>query len=137
MVAYTILVVEDISDSRELMRLLLESEGYRVLEAANGIEAVATAQREQPDAILMDISLPLLDGCQATSRIRESGMLAIPIIALSAHTDADWRNKATLAGCTDFLTKPLEINFLLAMLLHYLQQWGIRPRETGHGVSKT
>ena len=72
---YTILVVEDISDSRELLRFLLESEGYRVLEAANGIDAVATAQRGQPDAILMDISLPLMDGCQATRRIRESGLL--------------------------------------------------------------
>ena len=100
--------------------MLLESEGYRVLEAANGIDAVSTAQREQPDAILMDISLPLMDGCQATSQIRDSGLLSIPIIACTAHDSSDWRNKASLAGCTDFLNKPLEFTGLLAMLSHYL-----------------
>jgi signal transduction histidine kinase/CheY-like chemotaxis protein len=120
-VGYTILVVEDISDSREMLRFLLESEGYRVLEAANGIDAVATAQRDQLDAILMDISLPLMDGCQATSRIRASGLLSIPIIACTAHDSSDWRNKAFLAGCTDFLNKPLEFTSLLAMLSHYLK----------------
>jgi CheY-like chemotaxis protein len=120
-VGYTILVVEDFSDSRELLRFLLESEGYRVLEAADGLDAVATAQRARPDAILMDISLPLMDGCQATSRIRESGLREIPIIACTAHASSDWRNKASLAGCSDFLTKPLEFRRLLAILSHYLQ----------------
>lgn len=81
----------------------MESEGYRVLEAANGIDAVSTARREQPDAILMDVSLPLMDGCEATSRIRESAPRATPIIACSAHKGSDWRSKVILAGCTDFL----------------------------------
>ena len=118
---YTILVVEDTSDSRELMRLVLEAQGYRVLEAKNGIDGVETAQREHPDAILMDMSLPLMDGCQATRRIRQSPRFrTTPIIACTAHNRWDWRSKAILAGCTDFLTKPLDARVLLAMLSRYL-----------------
>lgn len=124
---YTILVVEDTSDSRELMRLVLEAEDYRVLEAENGIVAVETAQWARPDAILMDMSLPLMDGCQATRLIRELPALrATPIIAFTAYNQWDWRAKAILAGCTDFLTKPLQAKVLLEMLARYLQQ------ETGH-----
>ena len=117
----TILVVEDTSDTRELMRLMLELEGYRVLEARDGLDAVETAQREHPDAILMDMSLPLIDGCQATRRIRqEPGLLTVPIIACTAHNYWQWRSKAILAGCTDFLAKPIESKILLAMLSRYL-----------------
>ena len=118
---YTILVVEDFSDARNLMRLVLETEGYRVIEAGNGIDAVETAQREHPDAILMDMSMPFMDGCQATKRIRQSPSLCnIPIIACTAHNRWEWRSKAILAGCTDFLTKPLETDALLSMLSRYL-----------------
>jgi CheY-like chemotaxis protein len=66
---YTILVVEDTADTRELMKMLLEFEGYSVLEAENGVVAVLLAKREHPDAIVMDMSLPLMDGCQATKCI--------------------------------------------------------------------
>ena len=117
---YTILVVEDRLDSRELLRFLLESEGYRVLEAGNGLAAVEVAQQERPDAILMDISLPLMDGCQATVRIRQSGLSAIPIIACTAYDSSDWRNKVSLAGCTDFISKPVEFRALLSLLGDYL-----------------
>jgi CheY-like chemotaxis protein len=121
-VAYTILVVEDTVDSRDLMRLVLEVEGYRVLEAENGVVAVNTAQREQPDAILMDMSLPLMDGCQATKRIRQLPALRnTPIIAFTAYNRWDWRGKAILAGCTDFLTKPIQAQLLLEMLSRYLR----------------
>lgn len=120
--AYTILVVEDTVDSRDLMRLVLEVEGYRVLEAENGVVAVNTAQREQPDAILMDMSLPLMDGCQATKRIRQLPALRnTPIIAFTAYNQWDWRGKAILAGCTDFLTKPIQAQLLLEMLSRYLR----------------
>ena len=119
--AYTILVVEDTVDSRELMRLLLEAEGYRVVEAENGVIAVDTVQRQQPDAILMDMSLPLMDGCQATRLIRKlPGFRTTPIIAFTAYNRWDWRAKAILAGCTDFLTKPLQARLLLEMLSRYL-----------------
>jgi two-component system, cell cycle response regulator DivK len=129
-VGYTILVVEDTLDSRELMRFILEAEGYRVLEAENGLVAVDTAQREQPDAILMDMSLPLMDGCQATRQIRKLPKLrTTPIIACTAHNQWSWRAKAILAGCTDFLTKPLETNLLLEMLSHYLHLTALKGHK--------
>jgi len=103
------------------MKLMLEFEGYRVLEAENGREAVETALRERPDAILMDMSLPVMDGCQATRRMRARPELAsVPIIACTAHNRWEWRGKAILAGCTDFITKPLDSKELAAMLLRYL-----------------
>jgi len=118
---HTILVIEDFTDARDLMRLVLEAEGYRVLEAGNGRDGVETARRENPDAILMDMSLPLMDGCQATKRIRQYPKLGnIPIIACTAHNHWEWRSRAILAGCTDFLNKPMETNTLLAMLSRYL-----------------
>jgi CheY-like chemotaxis protein len=120
-VGYTILVVEDTIDSRELMRLVLEAEGYRVIEAENGVVAVETALREKPNAILMDMSLPVMDGCEATRRIRKlPGFNATPIIAFTAYNQWDWRAKAILAGCTNFLTKPIQTNILLKMLSDYL-----------------
>lgn len=104
------------------MRLVLEAEGYRVLEAENGVVAVDMAQREQPDAIVMDMSLPLMDGCQATRRIRKlPGLHATPIIAFTAYNQWDWRGRAILAGCTDFLTKPVQSKRLLETLARYLQ----------------
>jgi two-component system cell cycle response regulator DivK len=117
---YTILVIEDFTDARKLIRLVLEAEGYRVLEAQNGIDGVEIARREKPDAILMDMRLPLMDGCEATRNIRQLPNLSkIPIIACTAYNQWEWRSKAILAGCTDFLTKPLESNILLAMLSRY------------------
>ena len=118
----TILVVEDTPDTRELIRLMLERKGYRVLEAENGIEAVEMANSERPDAILMDMSLPLMDGCQATKHIREQPELAsVPIIACTAHNPWEWRSKAILAGCNDFMTKPLSSDGLVDMLSRYLR----------------
>ena len=115
-------MVEDTVDSRELMRLVLEVEGYRVVEAENGVVAVETAQREQPHAILMDMSLPLMDGCEATRRIRKLPALrTIPIIAFTAYNQWQWRGRAILAGCTDFLTKPLQAQLLLDTLSRYLR----------------
>lgn len=117
----TILVVEDTPDTRELMKIILESEGYHVLEAANGLAAVEMAQHEHPDAILMDMSLPLMDGCQATKRIREEPAFGnVPIIACTAHNYWEWRSKALLAGCNDFLSKPVDSNRLKKTLARYL-----------------
>ena len=118
---YKILVVEDTDDSRELMRLVLQADGYHVIEAENGVVAVETAHREHPDIILMDMSLPLIDGCEATRRIRKlPGFLTTPIIAFTAYNQWDWRSKAILAGCTNFLTKPVHTKKLLQMLSGYL-----------------
>ena len=103
------------------MRLVLETEGYRVLEAENGVVAVDTAVRERPDAILMDMSMPLMDGYQATKRMRSVPALRdTPIIAFTAYNQWEWRGKAMLAGCSDFLTKPLQTKLLLRTLSKYL-----------------
>jgi CheY-like chemotaxis protein len=126
---YTILVVEDTPDTRELIRLLLELKGYRVLEAENGLDGVEMARRARPDAILMDMSLPIIDGCQATKLIREEpGLSAVPIIACTAYNQWAWRGKAILAGCTDFITKPIDSAGLLDMLSRYLRDSPLSPQ---------
>jgi CheY-like chemotaxis protein len=116
----TVMVVEDFEDNRFMMRRLLETSGYRVLEAINGEEAVRIAEIERPDLILMDLSLPLLDGLAATRRIRErEGLLHVPIIAVSAHDTADFHAEALAAGCNDYVTKPIDFD-QLESLLHRL-----------------
>ena len=111
----TIMVVEDSDDIRMMMRYLLEMEGYCVLEATDGLQAVELALSERPCLIMMDLSLPLLDGLAATYRIREH-LNDIPIVALSGHTTADYRSAAFAAGCTDYLVKPLDFKLLDTIL---------------------
>ena len=113
----TVLVVEDFEDNRFMMRRLLEMSGYRVIEAVNGQEAVETARREHPDLILMDLSLPLLDGLAATRRIREQdGLSQVPIVAVSAHDTADFHADALAAGCNEYVTKPIDFDQLEGLL---------------------
>ncbi|MBA3512879.1 MAG: response regulator [Pyrinomonadaceae bacterium] len=105
----SVLLVEDTEDNRMMMRRLLELSGYRVSEAANGVEAVKAAQRETPNIILMDLSLPIIDGLAATRRIRQLPDLAsVPIIAVSAHDTADFHAEALAAGCDAYITKPID-----------------------------
>lgn len=109
----TVLVVEDFEDNRFLMRRLLEMSGFGVLEATNGEEAVSIAKQERPDLVLMDLSLPLLDGLAATRRIRKCDDLKqIPIIAVSAHDTSDFHTEAMAAGCNDYVTKPIDFDQL-------------------------
>ncbi|MBA3767307.1 MAG: response regulator [Acidobacteria bacterium] len=113
----TIMVVEDFEDNRFMMRRLLEMSGYQVLEAVNGEEAVEIAKREHPSLILMDLSLPLLDGLAATRRIRQDAALRdVPIVAVSAHDTADFHADALAAGCNDYVTKPIDFDQLEALL---------------------
>ena len=117
----TVMVVEDFEDNRFMMRRLLEMSGYRVLEAINGEEAVEVARRERPALILMDLSLPLLDGLAATRRIRQVEELRqIPIVAVSAHDTADFHADALAAGCNDYVTKPIDFDQLEALLSRLL-----------------
>ncbi len=105
----SVLLVEDTEDNRIMMRRLLELSGYRVSEAVNGVEAVRAAERETPDVILMDLSLPIVDGLAATRRIRQLPDLAeVPIIAVSAHDTADFHAEALAAGCDAYITKPID-----------------------------
>ena len=121
--APTVLVVEDFEDNRFMMRRLLELSGYRVVEAVNGEQAVEAAQRERPDLILMDLSLPKLDGLAATRRIREQGELGrVPIVAVSAHDTTDFHADALAAGCNEYVTKPIDFDQLEALLKKLLDR---------------
>ncbi|MBV9959820.1 MAG: response regulator [Acidobacteria bacterium] len=119
----TVMVVEDFEDNRFMMRRLLEMSGYHVLEAINGEEAIRIAEQEHPDLILMDLSLPLLDGLAATRRIRERDSLRnVPIVAVSAHDTADFHAEALAAGCNDYVTKPIDFDQLEALLHRLLPE---------------
>jgi CheY-like chemotaxis protein len=112
-----VLVVEDFEDNRFMMRRLLEMSGYRVVEAVNGNQAVERAVSERPDIILMDLSLPQLDGLAATRRIRaQEGMRKVPIVAVSAHDSADFHAEALAAGCNEYVTKPIDFEHLVQLL---------------------
>ena len=109
----TVLLVEDFEDSRQVMRSLLEMSGYRVVEAINGQEAVESARRECPDLILMDLSLPVMDGISATRYIRElENLCDVPIIAVSALDADDYYKAARDAGCNEYVTKPVDYDRL-------------------------
>ena len=116
------LLVEDFEDSRFMMRRLLEMAGYRVVEATDGEEAVTMALKEKPQLILMDLSLPKLDGLAATRQIRGHRESAkIPIVAVSAHDSPQSRDEALAAGCNDYVTKPIDfeqLNSVVTRLLH-------------------
>ena len=117
----TIMVVEDFEDNRFMMRRLLEMSGYRVVEAVNGEQAVEVARQEQPHLILMDLSLPMLDGLAATRRIRQYETLkSVPIVAVSAHDTSDFHADALAAGCNDYVTKPIDFDQLETLLSHLL-----------------
>jgi two-component system, cell cycle response regulator DivK len=121
-----VLVVEDHDDTRFLLRVLLEVRGLEVVEAADGEEAVSAAERERPALVLMDGSLPLLDGLAAARRIRESeGSRDVPVVILSARAEPDYRARALAAGCDAFLVKP----FSAAQLDAVLERHGLRGRD--------
>jgi len=115
-----ILIVEDIEFNRDLLVQLLE-DTYEVLTAADGAVGIALAEREQPDLIIMDLSLPVVDGWEATRRIKADAALQhIPIIALSSHAMRGDEEKARQCGCDDYLSKPLDENLLFAKLTQFL-----------------
>ena len=111
----TVLIVEDEEDIRYLLKAVLESEGFRVVEATTGKDAVSSAAEIAPQLILMDISLPLLDGLSATRQIRaEEALRQVPIVAVSAYHTA--RRRAIRAGCSDLIGKPVDIEELRAVV---------------------
>ena len=108
-----ILVAEDHEDTLLLMRLMLEQRGHRVVEAADGEEAVEVARRECPDAVLMDLSLPKLDGLAAARRIREDPQMRdAVIVAVTAHIAPRYRMNAMAAGINAFVAKPVDFDSL-------------------------
>ena len=113
----TVLLVEDTEDNRFMMRRLLEMTGYRVVEALNGEEAVKLAESETPQLILMDLSLPVIDGLAATRLIRKLPQLkSTPIIAVSAHDTSDFQSEAIKAGCNSYISKPIDFSELETLI---------------------
>jgi CheY-like chemotaxis protein len=120
-----ILVVEDNADNMTLITDVLHSLEHTVLSAKDGEEGVKVAQSEKPDLILMDLSLPRMDGWTATRTIKSDTALAeIPIIALTAHAMSGDRERALEAGCTDYVSKPINLRDLMSKLKQYLGQKG-------------
>jgi CheY-like chemotaxis protein len=116
----TILIVEDVEFNLDLLVQLLEDD-YAILTAADGAAGIELAERAYPDLILMDLSLPVIDGWEATRRLKASVALRhIPIIALTAHAMSGDEEKARAAGCDDYLSKPIDEDLLFAKLQTFL-----------------
>lgn len=119
-----ILLVEDNEMNRDMLSRRLDKRGYTVAIAVDGNEGVAKARAELPDLILMDMSLPVLDGWDATRQVKADPATAkIPVIALTAHAMESDRQKALEAGCDDFDTKPVELNRLLLKIEELLKKF--------------
>jgi CheY-like chemotaxis protein len=117
----TILVVEDSDDIRLLMKMVLEMKGHRVLEAVNGQQAVDKASKEPLHLILMDLSMPVMDGWEATRRLRQLEQTReVPIVGLSAHCHDERRELAIRAGCNDCIAKPIDDQIIARILLDFL-----------------
>jgi CheY-like chemotaxis protein len=113
----TILLVEDFDDTRLMMKLWLVKNGYRVLEAETGEEAISVAQRELPDLIIMDVMMPGMNGLDATQRIREyQALRRTPIVAVSAYGADEYRSIAIEAGCNDYVSTPFEPSALAELI---------------------
>jgi two-component system, cell cycle response regulator DivK len=118
-----ILVVEDQEDNRQILRDLLASVGYEMTEAWDGAAGVAAAKEQRPDLILMDIQMPLMDGYEATRRIKaEPGLNTIPIIVVTSYALSGDEGKARDAGCDAYVTKPYSPKQLLAKIREFLPQ---------------
>jgi CheY-like chemotaxis protein len=125
-----LLLVEDNEMNRDMLSRRLQKRGFEVVIAVDGGEGVAKALAERPDLILMDMSLPVIDGWEATRQIRQSaGTARIPIIALTAHAMSDDREKALAAGCDDFDTKPIELPRLMEKI-----ERALGTRDPGPGI---
>lgn len=112
-----LVLVEDNEDNRDMLSRRLQKKGYDVAIAVNGEEALDVVRAETPDLVLMDISLPVMDGFEATRRLKSNDETRhIPIIALTAHAMSGDREKAIEAGCDDYDTKPVELPRLLAKI---------------------
>jgi two-component system, cell cycle response regulator DivK len=118
-----ILVVEDQEDNRQILRDLLGSAGYDMIEVEDGEAAVAAAKKHRPDLILMDVQLPLLDGYEATRRIKaDPALRSILIVAVTSYALSGEEEKARAAGCDDFVAKPYSPRQLLAKIRQHLLQ---------------
>ncbi len=117
-----ILLVEDNEINRDMMVRRLQRRGHSVITAADGLQAIEMAQSGNPDIILMDMSLPVLDGWEATRRIKQNSELrTIPIVGLTAHAMVGDRDLALAAGCDEYASKPVEFDKLMELILRVLE----------------
>ena len=122
-----VMLVEDFHDTRQMMRHMLELQGCRVVEAANGQEAIEISQRGGLDLVLMDLNMPVLDGFNATLRIREYERTRdVPVVAVTAYDSAESRAAAGAVGSCDYVVKPLDVENLATLLRRLL------PRRDSH-----
>lgn len=119
----TILYIEDDLPSRILVRRVLEAEGHRVLEAADGLQGVEMARTERPELILVDINMPEVDGFEVTARLRAQPELgSVPIIALTANVMKGDRERTLAAGCSSYIQKPIDVDLLPVQLAAFLRR---------------
>jgi two-component system cell cycle response regulator DivK len=117
----TILYIEDDLSNRTLVKRVLEAEGYHVVEAGSGEEGLAMAHAKQPALILVDISMPEMDGFEVTARLRAMSELGpVPIIAVTAHVMKGDREKTLAAGCSGYIQKPIDVDLLPAQVAAFL-----------------
>lgn len=117
----TVMVVDDNEDLREMLRYMVERLGYRVVEAENGHEAIEIVRHRCPDLILMDLSMPVMDGLAATRLLRTiEEMYHVPIVAISANRREQSQAAALAAGCNEYLTKPVNFHQLQSLLGNWL-----------------
>jgi CheY-like chemotaxis protein len=127
-----VLIVEDNIDNYELVRFLLERDGHEVLWARSGREGLSMAKADQPDLILMDLTLPEMDGWTATQTLKsEPETASIPVIALTAHTLPGDRKRALEVGCDGYLSKPLNIAQFSQSIAETLAKYPPKPRPEG------
>ena len=122
-----ILLVEDNEMNQDMLSRRLQRRGYEVVIAVDGGQGVVMAQAQEPDLILMDMSLPVLDGWEATRRVKsDPATNAIPVIALTAHAMAEDKEKCLAAGCDEYDTKPVEFNRLIEKIVALLAKTGVQ-----------
>lgn len=127
-----VLVVEDYQDAREMYAAYLQFSGYRVAEAANGVEAIEKTLELMPDIILMDLALPKMDGWEATRRLKSDERTKdIPVVALTGHALAGYAESARQAGCDSFVTKPCLPDALVAEIKRMLAARAPRDPDEG------
>jgi len=134
----TVLLVEDNEDNRIVYSTILEHFGYRVMEALNGEEGIAKARAERPDLILMDISIPIIDGWEATQVLKHDPRTRlIPIIALTAHALASDRERAMEVGCDGYLAKPCEPRAVVAEVQRFLGRADVSVPQADGGTGSS
>jgi CheY-like chemotaxis protein len=127
----TILVAEDSADSREMMQVLLGIKGYHVISAENGIRALEVAITNQPDAVLLDLELPQLDGLAVTRNLRlQPKLKRVPIIIISGHDPCRFREAALDAGCDDYMLKPISFDRLDELLDRFVPRQNRRKLKS-------